>query len=63
MAVMSEHGEGFSLEANNDAKVLVLSGEPLDQPVVGYGPFVMTSRAEIDQAIKDFNSGQFGRTP
>lgn len=63
MAVMSEHGEGFSLEANNDAKVLVLSGEPLDQPVVGYGPFVMTSRAEIDQAIKDFNSGQFGRAP
>ena len=61
MAVMSEQGEGLSLEANNDAKVLVLSGEPLDQPVVGYGPFVMTSHEEIEQAIKDFNSGQFGR--
>lgn len=62
MAVLETQGEGFVLEANSDAKILVLGGEPLDQPVVGYGPFVMTSEDEIRQAINDFNSGQFGRT-
>lgn len=61
MAVLDTRGEGFVLEANNDAKVLVLGGEPLNQPVVGYGPFVMTSQDEIRQAISDFNSGRFGR--
>lgn len=62
MSVLSPQGEGFVLEANTDAKVLVLGGEPLNQPVVGYGPFVMTSQDEIRQAITDYNSGQFGRT-
>lgn len=61
MVVLSPQGEGFALEANSEAKILVLSGEALDQPVVGYGPFVMTSQEEIRQAIHDFNSGQFGR--
>ena len=44
----------------HDAVLLVLTGEPLSEPVVGYGPFVMTSDAEIRQAITDFNSGKFG---
>lgn len=54
-------GSQFKLEANGEAIVLVLSGEPLNEPIVGYGPFVMNSREEITQAINDFNSGQFGR--
>jgi quercetin 2,3-dioxygenase len=49
------------LEANSDAAVLVLSGEPLNDPVVGYGPFVMNSEAQIAEAIEDFNAGRFGR--
>jgi redox-sensitive bicupin YhaK (pirin superfamily) len=50
----------FTIEANNEAVVLILSGEPIDEPIVGHGPFVMNSRAEIVQAISDFNSGRFG---
>jgi hypothetical protein len=56
-------GTGVSLEANNDVTLLVLSGEPIDEPIVGYGPFVMNTPQQIDQAIRDFNSGRFGRMP
>ena len=41
--------------------LLVLTGEPLGEPVYGYGPFVMTNEAEIRQAIDDFNGGRFGQ--
>ena len=54
-------GSQVTLHADSDAMLLVLSGEPLGEPVYGYGPFVMTSEAEIRQAIDDFNSGRFGQ--
>lgn len=60
-ATLDRAGSGVVLEANNDAMMLVLSGEPIDEPVIGHGPFVMNTRAEIIEAIQDFNSGRFGR--
>ena len=61
MLVLEGVGQDFSIEADSDAVLLLLSGEPIDEPIVGYGPFVMNSETEIQQAIADFNSGQFGQ--
>jgi redox-sensitive bicupin YhaK (pirin superfamily) len=63
MVLFDRAGDELLLEANNQALVLLLSGEPIDEPVVGYGPFVMNSKAEIAQAVKDFQSGSFGQLP
>ncbi len=61
MVLLSREGRGVALDADGDATVLVLSGEPIDEPIAGYGPFVMNSEAEIREAIADFNRGKFGR--
>jgi len=60
MVLLDRAGSGVTIEANTDATVLVLAGQPLDEPIAGYGPFVMNTEAEIRQAIEDFNSGRFG---
>jgi len=61
MVQFDRGGSDIAIEANTDATLLLLSGEPIDEPIVGYGPFVMNSEAEIAQAFTDFNSGRFGR--
>ncbi|WP_442801679.1 pirin family protein [Serratia rubidaea] len=63
MVRLDRAGDSFTIEANNDVSLLLLSGEPIDEPIVGYGPFVMNSEAEIQQAFHDFNSGEFGVMP
>ena len=60
LANLDREGQEVVLESNNDARLLVLSGEPIDEPVVGYGPFVMNTQEEIQQAMLDFQSGKFG---
>lgn len=53
-------GERVVIEAQSDTQILILNGEPLDEPVVQYGPFVMNTEQEIEQAFIDFSSGKFG---
>lgn len=61
LAAFGRQGETFELEALDDATILFLSGEPIDEPVAGQGPFVMNTGAEIEQAINDYRQGRMGR--
>ena len=58
--LFENEGEDIVVEAQTDAHLLVLNGEPIDEPVVQYGPFVMNSEQEIRQAFADFRNGAFG---
>ncbi len=59
--VFANAGERIAVEAKSDAQLLLLAGEPIDEPVVSYGPFVMNTEGEIRQAMLDFQSGKFGK--
>ena len=61
MVLLDREDSEVAIHADGDAKLLVLTGEPIDEPIVGYGPFVMNTEAEIRQAIEDYNSGRFTR--
>jgi quercetin 2,3-dioxygenase len=61
IVMLSREGSTVKIAAEQNARVLLLAGQPIDEPIVGYGPFVMNSRQEIEQAINDFNSGKFGQ--
>jgi redox-sensitive bicupin YhaK (pirin superfamily) len=60
LALLERAGAGASIECREDAMALVLAGEPIDEPVVAQGPFVMNSREEIHQAIVDYQAGRMG---
>jgi redox-sensitive bicupin YhaK (pirin superfamily) len=60
MLMFSQDGKDIKIKALEDSVALLLSGEPIDETIVGHGPFVMNTREEIDQAISDFNRGSFG---
>ncbi|WP_428664485.1 pirin family protein [Reyranella sp.] len=59
MVLLGREGRDVSIHADGDATLLMLTGEPIEEPIVGYGPFVMNSEAEIRQAVDDFNAGRF----
>jgi hypothetical protein len=61
LAVMEREGSQLAFDVTDDAIVLLLNGAPLNEPIVGHGPFVMNTREEIIQAFNDFNSGRFGQ--
>jgi redox-sensitive bicupin YhaK (pirin superfamily) len=58
--LFDREGGPITIEANTDTKLLILSGAPIDEPVVAQGPFVMNTVGEIKQAMLDFQSGKFG---
>jgi redox-sensitive bicupin YhaK (pirin superfamily) len=63
LVLLDRRGGGVRIAASADSTLLVLSGAPIMEPVVGYGPFVMNSREEIEAALNDFRDGRFGRMP
>jgi redox-sensitive bicupin YhaK (pirin superfamily) len=60
LGLLANDGESFTIEASENAVVLVLGGEPINEPIATYGPFVMNTKSEIMQAVEDFNMGKFG---
>src|SRR5690606_6797890 len=61
VVLLDREGSDAAVHADGVAKLLILTGEAIDEPIVGHGPFVMISEAEIRQAIEDYNSGRFTR--
>lgn len=61
IARLSPSGETVQLQAKSQSLVLVLSGEPIHEPVASYGPFVMNTEAELRQAVEDYRAGKMGR--
>jgi len=60
LAIFERTGNGITVNAKTDAKLLVMGGEPFDEPIVGHGPFVMNSRAEIQEAFEEYQLGKMG---
>ncbi|MGH9352141.1 MAG: pirin family protein [Terriglobia bacterium] len=60
LALLSAAGERVSLDANQDSILLVLSGEPVNEPVASYGPFVMNTEEELVHAVEDYRGGRMG---
>ena len=60
LLLFANEGEDFMITANEKSVVLILSGEPLNEPIASYGPFVMNTQEEIREAFEDFNNGKFG---
>lgn len=63
LALLDTSGDSVVLQASTETSLLLMSGEPIDEPIAGYGPFVMNTESEIQQAIQDFSVGLEYRTP
>ncbi len=61
LALFAREGEDLTVEANEDSVLLLMSGEPLNEPIAQYGPFLMNTQIELAEAIEDYRAGKFGR--
>jgi redox-sensitive bicupin YhaK (pirin superfamily) len=61
LALLERDGDQLQLQAASPALLLLLSGAPIDEPIAGWGPFVMNNQSELEQALQDFRSGNFGQ--
>lgn len=60
IALMNTNGDSITLSTTAEAKVLILAGEPIREPLAVYGPFVMNTREELIEAFSDFEAGRMG---
>ena len=60
MVYLSKESEEVTLSSTEGSRILLMAGKPLEQPVVNYGPFVMTTPEEIEEAFRDFRAGKMG---
>ena len=60
MAILQNEGNGVVIEGSPGAKILLIAGQPLNEPIAQHGPFVMNTREELIQAVDDFRAGLFG---
>lgn len=63
LVLLHREGESAAVSATTDATLFIMHGEPIDEPVVGYGPFVMNTAAEIRTAIEDYRAGRLAAVP
>lgn len=61
IGLFEKDGDSLELNVLEGSRVLFMGGEPIDEPTVGYGPFVMNTKEEINQALRDYQSGQMGQ--
>jgi len=59
MAILQNEGNGVVIEGTPGAKILLIAGQPLNEPIAQHGPFVMNTREELIQAVDDFRAGLF----
>jgi redox-sensitive bicupin YhaK (pirin superfamily) len=59
MAILRNAGDGVTLAAQEPSRALLISGRPLNEPIVQYGPFVMNRQEEVIQAVQDYQAGRF----
>ncbi len=60
LLIYEREGESIKLDLEENTKLLVLNGDPIDEPIATYGPFVMNTREELMQAVEDYQSGKMG---
>ncbi len=60
LVVCKRNGSEVTIEAREDSRILVMAGEPIEEPIARYGPFVMNTKAELIQAVQDYQAGKMG---